>query len=266
MKLVEIDKLNYKYSNTDILSGISLSIRENERILLVGKNGAGKSTLLRIIAGMHIVRDYNKFDILGNNIPQDQCNGLAYLGNKWERSISFGGTTPYIADIKVKNMLKHWQEEYIDRRNELVDILNIDLNWSMHTVSDGQRKRIQIMLALLKPFRLLIIDEFLNELDVITRDRFFRYIDDECNKRNCGIIYATHIFDSLHKWINKVIYISDGKCEDKINLKKFIKNQENLYESVKDKMLKDLKKNNEITIANLNASKGYSSGRGKLNN
>ena len=57
MNLVEIDKLNYKYSNTDILSGISLSIRENERILLVGKNGAEKSTLLRIIARMHIFED-----------------------------------------------------------------------------------------------------------------------------------------------------------------------------------------------------------------
>ena len=86
----------------------------------------------------------------------------------------------------------------------------------MHKVSDGQRKRVQkIMLALLKPFKLLIIDEFLNELDVVIRDRFFSYLNKECELRNGAIIYATHIFDNLEKWINKVIYISNGVCTEK---------------------------------------------------
>ena len=102
MQLVQIKNLNFKLNDTQILNKIDLCIQSNEKILLAGANGAGKSTLLRLIAGLHIVRTYEEFNILGDKIPQDQCNGLAYLGNKWERSISFGGTTPYIADIKVK--------------------------------------------------------------------------------------------------------------------------------------------------------------------
>ena len=59
-------------------------------------------------------------------------------------------------------MMKKNQEENKQRRDELVELLEIDLNWRMHQVSDGQRKRVQIMLALLKPFKLLLIDENTN--------------------------------------------------------------------------------------------------------
>ena len=85
---------------------------------------------------------------MGKNSPMDQFNGLAYLGNRWLRNISFMGQTVYTGDIKVKNMMKKLQEKHIDRRDELVKILDIDLEWKMHQVSDGQRKRVQIMLGL----------------------------------------------------------------------------------------------------------------------
>ena len=104
-----------------------------------------------------------------------------------------------MADIRAGDMMKKWQNENIDRRDELVKILDIDLDWKMHQVSDGQRKRVQIMLGLLKPFKFLIIDEFLNELDVVIRDRFFKYLTKECKMRNGAIIYATHVFDDF--WI-----------------------------------------------------------------
>ncbi len=262
MQLVQIKNLNFKLNDTQILNKIDLCIQSNEKILLAGANGAGKSTLLRLIAGLHIVRTYEEFNILGDKIPQDQCNGLAYLGNKWERSISFGGTTPYIADIKVKNMLKMWQDEYKDRRNSLVDILKINLEWSMNTLSDGQRKKVQIMLALLKPFKLLIIDEFLNELDIITRDRFFNYIINECNSRKCSIIYATHIFDNLDKWIDNVIFISQGTCTSKVSMQKFIQN-DTLYNTIKNNIENDyenLNKDNQ-NHSTFFTSQGYSSGR-----
>jgi len=262
MQLVQIKNLNFKLNDTRILKKISLCIQSNEKILLAGANGAGKSTLLRLIAGLHIVRTYDEFSVLGNKIPQDQCNGLSYLGNKWERNISFGGTTPYTADIKVKNMLKMWQDEYKDRRDDLVDILNIDLDWSMCTLSDGQRKKVQIMLALLKPFKLLIIDEFLNELDIITRDRFFNYIINECNTRKCSIIYATHIFDNLDKWIDNVIFISQGTCNPKISMKKFIQNN-TLYNTIKNNIENDYKntKTDNQQKPTFFTTQGYSSGR-----
>ena len=71
-------------------------------------------------------RGYKKFDVLGKQSPMDQFNGLSYLGNRWVRNISFIGRYPYIADIKVKNMMKKVQQENIERRDELVEILDMD--------------------------------------------------------------------------------------------------------------------------------------------
>ena len=240
MKLVEINNLffNYQEKNVikNVLKNINLDIEENEKIILIGENGAGKSTLLKLIAGIHIVKDFKHFSVLNEKIPQDLCNGLAYLGNRWERTISFCGNTPYIADIAVKDMMKNWQNDYLERRDELVNVLKIDLNWRMHTVSDGQRKKVQIMLALLKPFKLLVIDEFLNDLDVIVRNNFFNYLNKECAERKASIIYATHIFDNLKNNMNKVLFIKNGECSEKIDIENF-DNQHNLFESVKNKLL-----------------------------
>ena len=63
------------------------------------------------------------------------------LGNRWVRNISFVGQSAYTADIRAGDMMKRWQNDNLDRRNELVDVLEINLDWRMHQVSDGQRKK-----------------------------------------------------------------------------------------------------------------------------
>ena len=267
MELASLKGVDFDYFENKILKKINLSVFENEKILLIGANGAGKSTLLRVLCGFHLPKRYEKFNVLGNGFPQDQFKGLAYLGNKWERNISFCGVSPYMADIRAGDMMKVWQNDNIERRDELVRVLDINLDWKMHKVSDGQRKRVQIMLALLKPFKLLIIDEFLNELDVVIRDRFFNYLNKECELRNGSIIYATHIFDNLEKWINKVIYISNGVCSEKENLTTFNK-RGNLFDSVKEVISNDYNKNTDdmylINPLKYGPQFGYGSGRSNL--
>lgn len=50
-----------------------------------------------------------------------------------------------------------WTVEGVDpaRREKLIDLLDIDLEWRMHKVSDGQRRRVQICMGLLVPFKVL---------------------------------------------------------------------------------------------------------------
>ena len=144
MDLINIENLSFQYFDNKILFNINLNVKENEKVLLIKSNGAGKSTLLRVLSGLHLARDADKFDVLGTSSPHDQFRGLAYLGNRWERNISFCGVSPYMADIRAGDMMKKWQEENIVRRNELIQVLEINLDWKMHQVSDGQRKRVQL--------------------------------------------------------------------------------------------------------------------------
>ena len=158
-------------------------------------------------------------------------------------------------------MMKQWQMDNIERRNELVQVLGIDLDWRMHEVSDGQRKRVQIMIALLKPFRLVIIDEFLSEIDIVVRDKMFHYLKKECKLRNGSLIYATHVFDDLDQWMDSVVYISNGTCEDKIDMKTF-KQDKSLYQAVKEKLLQDKEMKLEALDRKLlGGAGGYTNGR-----
>jgi CCR4-NOT complex subunit CAF16 len=188
-------------------------IKPGAKVILVGANGAGKSTLLRILTGQIFMNvDADEFDINGGQRPNDQQNGVAYLGGVWKRRRSgFEGVCPYTMDIAARDMMGKWQEEHVERRNELVKVLGINLDWRMHECSDGQRKKVRIMIKLLRPFQLCIIDEFAADLDIFSRARFFDYLSSECAKRGAAVVYATHIFDHADCWASHIVFMQLNK-------------------------------------------------------
>merc|ERR1719284_1288167 len=104
-------------------------------------------------------------------------------------------------------MMSNLQAEYPERRDELIDILGIDMNWRMHQVSDGQRRRVQLFLGLVRPFEILMLDEVTTALDVVVRQDLLRWLQKECDTRGATIVYATHIFDGLDEWPTHIHYL-----------------------------------------------------------
>lgn len=205
-------KFSYDKGKTNI-DGLNCEIPPNSQVILVGANGAGKSTLLRILTGVvYMGLDHDVFDVCGNKTPADQANGVAYLGGTWKRRrTGFEGIEPFSMDIAARDMMKVWQEDNLERRDELVRVLGINLDWRMHQCSDGQRKKVRIMLKLLRPFRLCVIDEFAADLDIFSRKRFFDYLTAECKLRNASVVYATHIFDQADVWATHVTFMQLNK-------------------------------------------------------
>ena len=70
----------------------------------------------------------------------------------------------------------------------------------MHRVSDGQRRRVQLLLGLVRPFDILLLDEVTTCLDVIVRQDSMRWLQKETETRGATVVYATHIFDGLDDW------------------------------------------------------------------
>jgi ABC-type uncharacterized transport system ATPase subunit len=110
-------------------------------------------------------------------------------------------------DCAASEMMSNWQEQFKDRRDELVRILGINLDWRMHECSDGQRKKVRIMIKLLRPFRLCVIDEFAADLDIFSRKRFFDFLTRECEERGASVVYCTHIFDQADDWASHVAFM-----------------------------------------------------------
>jgi hypothetical protein len=136
----------------------------------------------------------------------------AYLGTDWgRRTVAFTGHGCALnADIAVRDMMASVQAEFPARRDELVALLGIDLDWRMHQLSDGQRRRVQIMLQLLRPVSILLLDEITTDLDLITRQDFLGHLRALSARDGTTIVYATHIFDGLDDWPTHLVFVDGG--------------------------------------------------------
>ena len=107
-----------------------------------------RSTILRILSGRHLVKPDGAVMVLGRSAFHDTRLNFerSYLDTDWGmRTVAFAGYgCPLQADIPVFGMMQKLQEEYPVRRDELLQLLGVDLKWRMHQVSDGQRRRVQV--------------------------------------------------------------------------------------------------------------------------
>jgi CCR4-NOT complex subunit CAF16 len=130
------------------------------------------------------------------------------------RTVAFAGCgVPLMADIPVCQMMEKLQNSYPERRDELMDMLGIDPEWRMHMLSDGQRRRVQLLIQLVRPFQILLLDEVTVSLDVCVRQDLLRWLERESVERGATIVYATHIFDGLDDWATHLFYLNNrGSC------------------------------------------------------
>lgn len=216
--VVEVSDMEFAYgAQAPFISKFSLKLRRGSRCLLIGANGAGKTTLLRILAGKHMVGGKNVVRVLGRSAFHDTaltCSGqLAYLGGSWSRTVGCAGEIPLQGDFSAEHMIFGVENVDPSRRSRLIELLDIDLRWRMHKVSDGQRRRVQICMGLLVPFQVLLLDEITVDLDVVARMDLLSFFVDECEERGATLIYATHIFDGLETWATDIAYVEDGKLK-----------------------------------------------------
>lgn len=197
-----------------VLRNLDMILAPGARCLLIGANGSGKSTLLRVLAGRHMSKPDEAVTVLGKSaFHSTQLNfERAYLDTEWGlRTVAFAGYgCPLQADIPVHGMMKALQAQYPERRNELIELLGIDINWRMHQVSDGQRRRVQIFIGLIRPFKILLLDEVTVSLDVCVRVDLMNWLKKESETRGATIVYATHIFDGLDDWPTHLHYLTNG--------------------------------------------------------
>ncbi|KAI9786924.1 MAG: CCR4-NOT regulatory complex component [Geoglossum umbratile] len=213
---IEVRGLSYKFADgTAGLQNITLDLPPGCRTLLIGANGAGKTTLLRLLSGKRLAPT-STISIAGVDPFKHGLEGVTYLGLEWVLN-------PIVrTDIDVPSLLSSVGGDYYpERRDELVSILDIDLSWHMHAVSDGERRRVQLAMGLLRPWRILLLDEITVDLDLLSRTNFLQFLKRETEKRTCTIVYATHILDNLAQWPTHLVHMSMGRVKEWGSMERF---------------------------------------------
>ncbi|RYP29676.1 hypothetical protein DL767_006628 [Monosporascus sp. MG133] len=190
------------------LSDVTLSLPPRSRTLLIGANGAGKTTLLRLLAGKRLA-PAGSISVSGADPFKEGLEGVTYLGLEWVLN-------PIVrTDIGVAELLQSvGGDAYPARRDELVGVLDIDVGWRMHAVSDGERRRVQLAMGLVRPWTVLLLDEITVDLDVLSRAEFLAWLKRETETRACTIVYATHILDNLAGWPTHLVHMHMGRVRE----------------------------------------------------
>ncbi|KAJ9651935.1 CCR4-NOT regulatory complex component [Neophaeococcomyces mojaviensis] len=227
---IHVANLTYTFSNTSQpgLTDVSLSLPPGSRTLLVGANGAGKTTLLRLLSGKRLA-PRNTISVNGLDPFTSNLTGITYLGVEWVLN-------PIVrTDIDVPSLLKSvGGDAYPERRDELVKILDIDLRWRMHAVSDGERRRVQLAMGLLRPWEVLLLDEITVDLDLLSRKNFLDWLKSETERRKATVVYATHILDNLVGWPSYVVHMHLGTVKEAGEMSTYLEEAKKVKDQVDD--------------------------------
>jgi CCR4-NOT complex subunit CAF16 len=199
---IEVKCLNYAYDGgSPQLKDASFSFPQGARIIVVGANGAGKSTLLSILGGKKMVRR-GMARILGYDCFNDPAvsQHVMYVGDWWRTSLLMNPTIAFLLGDAQKT----------SRCQNLIGILRVDLNWKINELSDGQRRRCQLLEILSVSRSVYFMDEITSDLDVVVREAVLAFLRTECESRGATIVYCSHIFDHLEGWATHMLHLSEG--------------------------------------------------------
>ncbi|CZT07627.1 related to ATP-binding cassette (ABC) transporter [Rhynchosporium graminicola] len=206
---IQVNNLTFTFPEYPTgVRNVTLDFPSRSRTLLIGANGSGKTTLLRLLAGKRL-SPAKTISICGVDPFQETLEGVTYLGLEWV-------TNPIVRhDVGVSELLRSvGGDAYPERRDALVSMLDINTNWRLHAVSDGERRRVQLAMGLLRPWTILFLDEITVDLDVLSRANFLSWLKRETEQRECTIVYATHILDNLAGWPSHIVHMSSGTVKE----------------------------------------------------
>ena len=180
MNMLEIKNLKAGIGETEILTGLSLSVKAGEVHAIMGPNGSGKSTLALVIAGHedYVVHD-GTVEYLGKNLlelePEERAREGIFLGFQYPVEIP-GVNNAYLLKAAVNAKRRHDGLDEIDAfeflkiARETMAMLDMDPSFLNRGVNEGfsggEKKRNEILqMAILKP-RLAILDETDSGLDI----------------------------------------------------------------------------------------------------
>jgi len=199
------------YRGIPAVQDVSFTVAAGEIVGFLGPNGAGKSTTVKMITGM-LRPDDGSVLFQGHDIRNDLPAYRSLLGYVPEEAHLY----TYLSGLEYLQLvgrLRGIGESLLRARAaELLRLLDLD-SWQhspMSSYSKGMRQRVLLAAALLHNPRLLIFDEPLSGLDVVSA-RLFKDLLEMLAEQGKAILYISHVLETVEQICNRVIVIAKGR-------------------------------------------------------
>ena len=211
MNVIEVRNLTKKYGDHEAVKGIDLDVKEGELFAFLGENGAGKSTTINILCTI-LEKTSGDVKICGHTLGKDDDQIRKEIGIVFQNSVLDDKLTVR-ENLYTRGSYYGLSKKQIDERiKDFYD--NFELGSIMKqrygTLSGGQRRRVDIVRALLNKPKILFLDEPTTGLDPKSRKIVWDYIDYLRRSKGMTIFLTTHYMEETRD-ADHVVILDKGQ-------------------------------------------------------
>jgi ABC-2 type transport system ATP-binding protein len=211
---VATDELSVRYGSETALAGVDLRVPEGAVYVLAGANGAGKSTAIKVLLNLQQPHA-GRASVFGLDTITDGPRVRAQIGYIPEqhehdyRWMTCGRLIQHVA-----THYPSWDHAY---GKHLVDIFDVREERKTGSLSKGEARRLQFVLALAHRPPLLLLDEPTDGLDPLVRNRTLAHLAEHLADTPTTIVIATHHIAEVESLADHVGVLRGGKLVAQMN-------------------------------------------------
>jgi iron complex transport system ATP-binding protein len=212
--ILSVDDLHFSYGETPILKNISLSVKNQEMVMILGPNGSGKTTLLRCLNGINrpqkgtiTLEDKNMRRMSGREIARR----IGYVPQSSEkvRLTAFDaillGRRPYVGwRLAESDIMK------VDAIIHTLDLDELALRY-LDEMSGGELQKVTIARALVQEPRILLLDEPISSLDVKNQIEIMETMKHIIKGHGLSAVISLHDLTMALRYGDRFVFMKKGE-------------------------------------------------------
>jgi ABC-2 type transport system ATP-binding protein len=201
------EKLVKTYPDVRAVDGLNLNVPRGVVYGFLGRNGAGKSSTIRILLGLARATEGHG-TVLGFPIGREQVSILERTAYVSEGKTLYGNLTPRELVRFTSGFYPKWSEQAVRKYSQLLEI-PMDRHFSK--LSQGNRTKVCLLLALSQGADLLILDEPATGLDPVAVDEFLRILVQDVVSEGKTVFISSHQLSDVEQIADWVGLIDHGQ-------------------------------------------------------
>lgn len=214
---IKIEHITKQFDNMLVLEDVSISLRENEFVSILGPSGSGKSTLFNVIAGL---TQPDKGNII---IDNEDCTGktgrVSYMHQKdlllpWRKIID-----NVALPLNVKGINKRDARAKVKPYFEIFGLEGFEDKYPFQ-LSGGMRQRAALMRTYMFSQDVILLDEPFGGLDAITKRKMQDWLIGVLKNLNASVLFITHDIEEAVYLSDRIYILSDrpAKIKEEIQI------------------------------------------------
>lgn len=225
MSMLQVNNLQKKYSDHEVIKNIDFQIFDGECVALLGPNGAGKTTIIKMLidiakpSGGQILFQGQNHDQMRHYIGYLPQHPTFYSWMTGKELLAFMGGLSNIETDILEN-----------RINDLLDLVGLSRakNKQIGDYSGGMKQRLGIAQALIHQPKLLIMDEPVSALDPQGRRDILELL--KVVKQKSTILFSTHVLHDAEELCDKILILNQGELLVNSSIQQmYIDNQQPIF-------------------------------------